>query len=469
MNNLEIKKPTTLNNIVSKIVSIDINTIMLIMILFVSSMTVYSQKTDSKHIAVILGGWEGNMVINESKSVGILWRFEKTKQGKLNGFMGPVSKGVADIPMQSIVVNDTLLSFEIHSEGSYLGKISKSGINGTWTSKSGRQINLYVARELSKQQISKRFSNDSKDANDVYINIKKADIDAIKIFLNEKDNDINIVYSKGYTLLCYAVKKDRSNKIAKYLLENGANPNIASNGISPLMYAIAYKNYDMVNELIKNNADIDFQNKKNETALMYAIGTKNVKSLKVLLNNKVNIKLEISKNYTAIDMAVEENIKEILEVLNIPYTGVSDGPYILKDETGHSVTWVSKNKIYTQKVNVNIAEIISLGDMTAKLWGYEAKEVTKLKYNGDFKIAAISDIHGQYDLLINLLKSNKIIDNDGLWSFGNGHFVVAGDMFDRGHDVTKVLWFLYDLEKQAKEKGGKLHVMLGNHDVMVLN
>jgi len=62
-----------------------------------------------------------------------------------------------------------------------------------------------------------------------------------------------------------------------------------------------------------------------------------------------------------------------------------------------------------------------------------------------------------------------VIDKQGKWSFGNGHFVVAGDMFDRGPQVTEVLWFLYDLEKQAEEKGGKLHVLLGNHDVMVLN
>ena len=39
MNNLEIKKPTTLDYIVNEIVTVDINTIMLVMILLVSSMT----------------------------------------------------------------------------------------------------------------------------------------------------------------------------------------------------------------------------------------------------------------------------------------------------------------------------------------------------------------------------------------------------------------------------------------------
>jgi hypothetical protein len=41
-------------------------------------------------------------------------------------------------------------------------------------------------------------------------------------------------------------------------------------------------------------------------------------------------------------------------------------------------------------------------------------------------------------------------------------------MFDRGNEVIPALWLLYKLEKQAKLKGGKVHYILGNHDVMNL-
>ena len=55
-------------------------------------------------------------------------------------------------------------------------------------------------------------------------------------------------------------------------------------------------------------------------------------------------------------------------------------------------------------------------------------------------------------MLIELLKNNKIIDEDLKWTFGDGHFVIVGDVFDRGDKVNEVLWFLYDLEIQAKKK-----------------
>jgi hypothetical protein len=41
-------------------------------------------------------------------------------------------------------------------------------------------------------------------------------------------------------------------------------------------------------------------------------------------------------------------------------------------------------------------------------------------------------------------------------------------MFDRGKDVIPCLWLLYSLEKKAELSGGKVHFLLGNHDVMNL-
>jgi hypothetical protein len=46
--------------------------------------------------------------------------------------------------------------------------------------------------------------------------------------------------------------------------------------------------------------------------------------------------------------------------------------------------------------------------------------------------------------------------------------VIVGDIFDRGEKVTEILWFIYDLEKQALEQGGMVHYLLGNHEYMVM-
>lgn len=424
---------------------------------------------NNKNTISIEGKWEGNIVINEKKSIGILWSFKTTKEGSFNGYMGPVSKGVASIPMQKLTINKKTLSFTIQSQGSFSGEISKTGIKGIWSSVSGNKFTLYMVRELTKEHISQRYSKPSNSNKiDILQEIALGNIDAVKTFLS-KGNNINSLYGKGTTLLFTAIKKDRTYKIAKYLLENGANPNLVTDGITPLIYAVAYQNPKIVKELIAHKADINFINKEKQSAIVFAIKSRNPEILQLLIDNGGDAGKKLNGNYSAIDLAKEENIKEILDVLNITYQGVSDGPYVTKSKNGHIATWVTKGKIHTQKISTKDSKSIEYKGAKANLWNKTPKEVKKLIYKGNFKIGAVSDIHGQYDTFIELLKNNGVINKQGNWSFGNGHFVVVGDMFDRGPQVTEVLWFLYDLEKQAAKKGGKLHVLLGNHDVMVLN
>lgn len=418
----------------------------------------------------ILGNWDGNIVINESKSIGIIWRFEKSNEGKLIGFMGPASKGVATLPMQHLVITDTTLDFEIHSEGSYSGQVSKKGITGIWSSKSGKQLTLNMARELTEEQIRKRFNatETAKNSNDIHQNIKLGNVEAVTVFL-DKGNDINKNYDKGYTLLLYAIKNDRTHKVAKYLLNRGAAPNLVSDGITPLMYAVAYRNYTIIKELIDHKAEINYVSSKKQNALAIAIKSRDKEAVKILMNHGADPNIKIDNEYTAIDLAKEDNIRDILEVLKIPYKEPSDGPYVTESEKERIAVWINEGKKHIQKISNKTPQTIEYKGMKATLWDSNPAEVEKLEYNGEFKIAAISDIHGQYDVFMQLLQRNGIIDNNKKWGFDNGHVVVAGDIFDRGPHVTEVLWFLYDLEKQAEKSGGKLHVLLGNHDVMVLN
>ncbi|MBT0552527.1 metallophosphoesterase [Riemerella anatipestifer] len=40
--------------------------------------------------------------------------------------------------------------------------------------------------------------------------------------------------------------------------------------------------------------------------------------------------------------------------------------------------------------------------------------------------------------------------------------------FDRGLNITECLWLVYKLEKEAEKQGGKVHFILGNHEMMNL-
>lgn len=93
----------------------------------------------------------------------------------------------------------------------------------------------------------------------------------------------------------------------------------------------------------------------------------------------------------------------------------------------------------------------------------------KSKFNNVKRVAALSDIHGQYDIFSEILRANKIVDKNLDWSFGDGHLVIVGDIFDRGAEVLQTLWFVYRLEIQAEKVGGKVHYLLGNHEYMVLH
>ena len=152
-----------------------------------------------------------------------------------------------------------------------------------------------------------------------------------------------------------------------------------------------------------------------------------------------------------------QNEKEInlpaRHTVDFQYPSLTDGPYVFIKEDHFLKKSIKNGVVFSEKLEQDTFNT-----------EYSPKPST---FNNVNKIVALSDIHGQYDLLIKLLINNKIIDEDLIWIFGEGHFVIVGDVFDRGDQVNEVLWFLYDLEIQAKKKGGTVHILLGNHEYMV--
>jgi len=150
---------------------------------------------------------------------------------------------------------------------------------------------------------------------------------------------------------------------------------------------------------------------------------------------------------------------------------VNDGPYIfVNDQKQLESSWLCQGEVVTKTLkSVSFPQVISACNMPASVHDFSSTENKVLEFSGDYPVAALSDFHGKYDLMIELLTNNNIIDEDKNWAFGDGHFVITGDIFDRGDKVTEILWFLYDLEQQAQKAGGDIHLTLGNHEVMVLN
>jgi hypothetical protein len=84
------------------------------------------------------------------------------------------------------------------------------------------------------------------------------------------------------------------------------------------------------------------------------------------------------------------------------------------------------------------------------------------------RVVAIGDVHGDYDQLVAVLRSAKLVDDKGAWCGGKAHLVQTGDILDRGPDSRKAMDFLMRLEGEAKQAGGAVHALIGNHEAMNL-
>ncbi len=147
-----------------------------------------------------------------------------------------------------------------------------------------------------------------------------------------------------------------------------------------------------------------------------------------------------------------------------------DGPFLRFQTTGVQAQWWCDGQLHSQSwqqdSQFKVAARCGFNrDITVRQASANSPVKTHFQTK---KIAAISDVHGQYASMKRLLQANRIIDSELNWAFGDGHLVIAGDVLDRGEQVNEALWLLYYLEAQAEQAGGKVHLLLGNHEFMVI-
>lgn len=80
------------------------------------------------------------------------------------------------------------------------------------------------------------------------------------------------------------------------------------------------------------------------------------------------------------------------------------------------------------------------------------------------RLLMVSDMEGEFDKFVALMQSQGVVDEGLHWSFGDGHVALLGDFVDRGGDMVPLLWLIYRLEDEARQAGGRIHYVLGNHE-----
>ncbi|MBN1181041.1 MAG: ankyrin repeat domain-containing protein [Bacteroidales bacterium] len=320
----------------------------------------------------------------------------------------------------------------------------------------------------------------SMDDSLLLLSIRNGNTEYVRQFITP--DNINSTFGKDQvTPLNYAII-NKQDEIARCLIHQGADLEIASNGKTPLLWACQLNKQKIAKCLLKHKASVNRVDDHKNSTLIYASINGNKKLVKFLIRKGARLEHKNHRGYTAYYYAVSANYQEIAHILRQAYKNnlpdYTEGPHITwnKSNTRATITYLvhkhSPYKSYKEKMTIKTSDhFIEFNGLSGDSSYYKID----VEYNPDTsifenveKIFIVGDIHGGYDPLIKLLFQNHIIDEKNQWIWGNGHLVFLGDVMDRGDKVTECLWLIYKLEQQAELAGGKVHLILGNHEIMNL-
>lgn len=82
------------------------------------------------------------------------------------------------------------------------------------------------------------------------------------------------------------------------------------------------------------------------------------------------------------------------------------------------------------------------------------------------RIVAVGDLHGDYAVWRDIALASGLVGPSGQWTGGRTTLVQVGDVVDRGPDSLKIVRELMRLQKEAPKQGGRVIVLVGNHEAM---
>ena len=139
--------------------------------------------------------------------------------------------------------------------------------------------------------------------------------EALKL-LKTKPTLVNARDGSGKTALGAAIES-RNSDWTLYLLQEGADPNLLSNGETPLIIAARTGSVDAAEWLLMVKARVDEPNRKGETPLIIAVQQRQVPLVRLLLNAGANPdRADSAAGYSARDYAKRDSrTPEILRLI----------------------------------------------------------------------------------------------------------------------------------------------------------
>ena len=164
----------------------------------------------------------------------------------------------------------------------------------------GANVNFLVMNNSSALEIA-AFENKSEH---------------IAKFLLDSGAEINHCNDKQETALHFSVNRGHF-VISKLLIENQAKVNAQEqNGLTPLHIATRVNSIPLIELLLNHGSDPNVQDRELNNCLHHAILRKNVEIAKILLNHEADFEVPNSQNKSAKDLAIEANFKVLVQMMD---------------------------------------------------------------------------------------------------------------------------------------------------------
>ncbi|KAI1306765.1 hypothetical protein EDD11_004663 [Mortierella claussenii] len=109
---------------------------------------------------------------------------------------------------------------------------------------------------------------------------------------------------------------------------------------------------------------------------------------------------------------------------------------------------------------------IALAVICLQATNWDTAHAVPLANDVSNRIVAVGDLHSDYSQTLAVLRLANLIDSDSNWSAGSDTLIQTGDMTDRGAGTIAIYQLFQKLRKQAKDAGGEVIDLYGNHEVM---
>ncbi|UCD06185.1 MAG: ankyrin repeat domain-containing protein [candidate division WOR-3 bacterium] len=214
---------------------------------------------------------------------------------------------------------------------------------------------------------------------------QQGDIDSVKTLVQAEPELVNLTDETGNTPLHYAVAGGQA-EVVKFLISNGADVNALNTANqSVLLYAAYFGNAEITEALIADGATLNDRDVFGRSPLHYAARQRSVDAMMLLIDHKAELDIRDSIGETPLHFAVRWGYDDIAEML------IDGGAALnITTEDGKSYLHMASIKGYSAVADllINRGMQVSAMDITGRTPLYYAA-----KY-GNEKVAEILSVHG---------------------------------------------------------------------------